>query len=70
MVQIVYNERNDVILVNVKQLNNCLLRHSAKVKTVWLTITISQLSIFRVENVSDICFGFSGCTLFKNFRGF
>lgn len=36
MVQIVYNERNDVILVNVKQLNNCLLRHSAKVKTVWL----------------------------------
>lgn len=36
MVQIVYNERNDVILVNVKQLNNCLLRHSAKVKKVWL----------------------------------
>lgn len=36
MVQIVYNERNDVILVNVKQLNNCLLRHSAQVKKVWL----------------------------------
>lgn len=36
MVQIVYNERNDVILVNVIQLNNCLLRHSAKVKKVWL----------------------------------
>lgn len=36
MVQIVYNERNDVILVKVKQLNNCLLRHSAKVKTAWL----------------------------------
>lgn len=51
MVQIVYNERNDVILVNVKQLNNCLLRHSAKVKTVWL-YNIDNLDYLTVVDIS------------------
>lgn len=52
MAQTVYNERNDVILVHVKQLNNCLLLNSAKVKTVWLN-NIDNRDYLTVVDISS-----------------
>lgn len=51
MVQKVYNERKDVILMYVKQLKNCSLLNCAKIKKVWLN-NIDNRDYLTVVDIS------------------